>query len=909
MSVVDPVRAYLRGWGDDLDDHSLIQAVVAAGILEANRWLRVPDMIQQIRSMLDEGLSSTDWRPPDVALELIEPMAAVETVADLPLIRLHVRPGPGMQTDLYWWLLFLRTIPAVQVVVGCDAPSRDLEWHWPLRVGFLDDPESVSLRDSFANNLWWPDLQTIVATGEPCDLLVLPMTLSQVPDAAPDCAIPVVTGEIDVAPEEVPGAADRVAMRFDSWGCHLANQPGAPVDWLNRLVESLAHNDPIETALGYADYNGGATATYTTLMAFASTWSRLENVMWRFTDQLNRLGDHMVEVPADLQGSMPGAMPTGRVPAGALGRFLDDALRSGAFTYSGETHEATGFARLVAAIGELPAGDHPMGNGMGAGGEGEDGVEVRIVNGRVLHDGDPHRLGLVKGDPYQLEVWIGVESEESITQPGAPAFPDEELPTGPNRIDVVFTCLDNEEDVQRTHVTLPEKGDSDRALLDLRFAETGTVFGRLALLHQGRVIQTAVLRADVVAGEPSRLGRPEIEVEAVMRSRIGAMPTEERFDLAVVVNRDTAGRKTTSAISDDGVSIRSAAGLERGIEDLTAVLEAVADDPDAFAEMTSETTLDWLFQVSNLGATLYGAFVEDHDFDPDHFSSGRVQVISARADAYLPVEFFYELRPPTVAVLCDGWEKAVLEGECGSCEEITDGDRPICLSAFWGVKYVIERHAHNAEYGEISGDWILQREPITGRDQLKPLESIVWAYSDNILSGDRKKLGSALSKKKFPATRASNWEDVQTQVGTIDPSMIFLLPHTDKDRSLDASELGGTLEVFGRIRDRMCSPRDRDYLVVILGCDTAHTGVPFQGMVPEFRKAGAGVVVSTVNAILGRHAVPVARELLTILKGGSDEGMSMGDALRDLRRRGLADGYPMVLSVVAFGDADWVLTA
>jgi hypothetical protein len=27
--------------------------------------------------------------------------------------------------------------------------------------------------------------------------------------------------------------------------------------------------------------------------------------------------------------------------------------------------------------------------------------------------------------------------------------------------------------------------------------------------------------------------------------------------------------------------------------------------------------------------------------------------------------------------------------------------------------------------------------------------------------------------------------------------------------------------------------------------------------------------------------------------------------MRQLRRRALADGYPMVLSVVAFGDADW----
>jgi len=282
--------------------------------------------------------------------------------------------------------------------------------------------------------------------------------------------------------------------------------------------------------------------------------------MWRYSDRLKMLQDHPVVVPSELQGSMPGPLPTGEMPAAALGEYLGDALQSGALTFSGETHEATGFARLVAALGELPEVDWSTAGGMGAGGEPEEGVEVRIVNGAVLHDGEPHRLALVADEPYELEVWIGVASEESITLPGAPEFPTDDLPKGPNQIDVVLTCLGNSEETQRTHVILPEKGDSDRARLELRFRQAGTVFGRMTLLYRGRVIQTAVLRADVVSARPSRLGRPEIEVEAVIRARIGALPDTDPFDLAVVVNRDTAGRKTVSAITDDGVSIRSVAG-------------------------------------------------------------------------------------------------------------------------------------------------------------------------------------------------------------------------------------------------------------------------------------------------------------------------------------------------------------
>jgi hypothetical protein len=64
-------------------------------------------------------------------------------------------------------------------------------------------------------------------------------------------------------------------------------------------------------------------------------------------------------------------------------------------------------------------------------------------------------------------------------------------------------------------------------------------------------------------------------------------------------------------------------------------------------------------------------------------------------------------------------------------------------------------------------------------------------------------------------------------------------------------------------------------------------------------------VISTTNTILGRHAVPVAVELLSFLKSEAAGEAGLGDVLRRLRRQALKDGYPMVLSIVAYGDADW----
>jgi hypothetical protein len=46
-------------------------------------------------------------------------------------------------------------------------------------------------------------------------------------------------------------------------------------------------------------------------------------------------------------------------------------------------------------------------------------------------------------------------------------------------------------------------------------------------------------------------------------------------------------------------------------------------------------------------------------------------------------------------------------------------------------------------------------------------------------------------------------------------------------------------------------------------------------------------------------------ELLSFLKSEAAGEAGLGDVLRRLRRKALHDGYPMVLSIVAYGDADW----
>jgi hypothetical protein len=70
------------------------------------------------------------------------------------------------------------------------------------------------------------------------------------------------------------------------------------------------------------------------------------------------------------------------------------------------------------------------------------------------------------------------------------------------------------------------------------------------------------------------------------------------------------------------------------------------------------------------------------------------------------------------------------------------------------------------------------------------------------------------------------------------------------------------------------------------------------------------VVIGTLTPILGRHAAPVANALIEQLDQFWDGGrpaVTIGDALTNVRRKFMADGLPVGLTLVAFGDADWLV--
>jgi hypothetical protein len=165
-----------------------------------------------------------------------------------------------------------------------------------------------------------------------------------------------------------------------------------------------------------------------------------------------------------------------------------------------------------------------------------------------------------------------------------------------------------------------------------------------------------------------------------------------------------------------------------------------------------------------------------------------------------------------------------------------------------------------------------------------------------------------------PALAVSSWDDWAAGLGQPGRSLLVLLVHTATAGEADPMpqmEIGdGSWLVSARLDERYVRPTlaNPAPVVLLLGCETAAPEVSFAGLASQFRRHGAAIVVSTGSKIHSDQAVPIAAGLINELGRIEErnEG-SFGEVMLGMRRRLLADGHVMVLTLTAFGDADWRL--
>jgi plastocyanin len=524
---------------------------------------------------------------------------------------------------------------------------------------------------------------------------------------------------------------------------------------------------------------------------------------------------------------------------------------------------------------------------------------------------------------HSLDVRVGPADQEWLTPPEESAFPEDKLTwkNGVSHLQVVFSEPNHSPEPQTREIVLPREGSSTTCQFNFAPRDDVPRFrGRVIVLHGNRVLQTALLEGNVVSN-PDQFPYLKLNfgIESIIQPNLSNLSSRKAFDLAFVANRTVDDSPGLTTIAGELAVFSSLAKIEIPIKKITSLLESVVKYPENYPKsIEDEKNVAWLRALALGGKGLYDWIVIDQIGEKKLPNISRIQLVS-RVDEYLPLEFIYDMPAPKPdAPLCPKWHEALGEGQCEECKirgTLAPADF-VCPIGFWGLRLIIERHSidpYNKE--DLKGyDFLLKGEPIDGRQDLRVLKSAVFAASDKVDEEVPQSqevfrvLQEVTHHKVEQVTTLEQWTQA---IVTLQPSLIVLLTHISQstaDPEQTQLEIGKGVGLPQVYIDRQYILPSEDAprpVVLLLGCTTMSTAMSFRSFAASFRRKGAAIVLSTITEVLGRHVAPISAQLVNNLEQAAEKGLSLGDALVLVRRKALVDGIPMVLSLVAIGDADW----
>jgi len=539
---------------------------------------------------------------------------------------------------------------------------------------------------------------------------------------------------------------------------------------------------------------------------------------------------------------------------------------------------------------------------------------------------EPIHDGYVRGEPVMLLARIGTPDDAAWDSVPTP-LPEHELPkdrdTHTLQI-VVHEPLQFDEPMLR-EITLPRAGPSNEAQFVFTPRSSGAFDARISVLHRGRVLQTARLRTQVRDRRNELAGSDPIRLldEAQVRADWSDLGARRRFDLAIVLNHgDLDGMPRLIAVAERRAWATSLEGLSEPLlqlnEALSDAAHSIADHADGLDQGENPQLL---VRLARIGADLYSALCLDQfvelargGFDPRDDALTHIQVVSARADAVVPIEFFYDYPPPApeATKVCPGFRDALKTGKCPpDCAGRADPSAHVCPMGFWGLRKVVERHVYSPALGKPDGaEVVIQSEPAEGRDRLDLGRCAVLGFSTQVPKDARTPLLAMLTPRFGDATlEAATWNAWKEAIGQRKPALLVAFPHNEGRRQDLKLEIGGDFLATLRLpRDYVRPEGAPPPLVFLLGCDVAGTAESFSNHIRYFRQAGAAAVISTTATVFGEHAVTVGSKILArLLRAAGADADQLGELILDARREAMLESLPLALCIVAFGDADWRL--
>lgn len=930
-------------------------------------------LAELLRAALHDGAAALDWRVPTAPDAARRPPAGLrkwpeaDRLADAwrvfssnePALRLAVRQGASPARALDFATLLSRSgTQLAGAYVAATWKHEATAWQWPITIATLPgDPLGERLAELLPKDetvaRFVPDSTAaacveVLALGES-----LPRALERAAGGArsPRVALAIVADPSVGPPSRSAPSLRKLAARLHAGGIAIA-----PCDSVERLAEfvrdfvsQMLRGRPLDVALTQS-LGAGAVAWLDPRLVASSRRPAAAMAGPRSS------GAGRPDKSAPGPARAP-ARPPARAPAAAPGAVsaVGAASAAGTHTMSGKTASSRD-ALLERRFG-TPAQPRDPRQVFEALRRRSTGTAPETTRERILEavrkqitarsrrdDERPARHlqqrsmrragrawkdvrdAYAVGEAIRLRVRIGTPEDTAWSSAPTP-FPEHELPMerDEHRLQVVVhEPLQFDEPMLR-ELVLPRTGSSSEAEFLFTPRSTGRFDARISVLHNGRVLQTARLRAPVLAKRSQPAARSDgiaLLDETQVRHDWSELGRRRRFDLAIVLNHTTDGLPRLTAVAERRAWATNLDGIREPLLQLNAALSdaarSIADHADGLDKGDNPQLL---VRLARIGADLYSALCLDQlveltegGFDPRADTLTHIQVVSARADAVVPIEFFYDHPPPAADAkrVCPGYREALRDGRCpADCEGRTDPAAYVCPMGFWGLRKVIERHVYSPRLGRPDdAELVIQAEPATGRDRIELGRCAVLGFSRQVPKTASAPLLELLSARFADATlEAADWNAWKQAIGAHRPALLVAFPHNDGRQQDIRLEIGGDfLSTLRLARDYVRPEGAAPPLVFLLGCDVAGTAESFSNHVRYFRQAGAAAVISTTATVFGEHAVAVGSKILSrLLRAGGEDADQLGELILDARREALLDSLPMALCVVAFGDADWRL--
>lgn len=818
-------------------------------------------------------------------------------------------------------------VQAASVFIMKSIEQADLRWQWPLRIGVFEDDLAGLDLDQLAHI--WPAKRlavvNAVSRGEArCEILVMQGGVSDslrriltLPHHVRACHI-ILIGPVDITWRELSSHVDSLLFETQAGALSLiACPPGKAAVLINRLNEELSHNNSYDLALTKAFPRESAIHLVDLRLLKAAALTTAADDIGRSLQAMPRMA--MMEAPDEMALRRANINWTSAKPPEELGEELKSKATSLRFDRESEGASALSeiataerSARRKAAHSEVP--------------RFLQGDLFRLIEGSTSLE----IRGLIVGQSYRLDIFIGPSGEGSIT--AEKAIDDKQFDWKKKHsytLQVMFSEPEQWDEPLTGKLVLPREGVSTKCPLLFTPTRPGPFLGRVTIYHRGRILQTALLRSTVFDSEMALAAMNDpvplcFKVESEIRRSLGTLNERRRFDVCMVLNKTTGGKPAATTGSKGGAYLFSLDTVKPQLAAINSLMNDVANDTQSYAKgLTSEENARLLYSLAWEGHWIFRNLVLNYVYKSsaakDLRDADYLQIVSTRFDEPVPLEFVYDYPPPKKgAKVCKYALDALTKGKTNACpndcKPKDNGGAPhICPLGFWGLSRVIERHQIDSTAFEVANaEAVVRNEPISGRDILSLKGPSLIAASKQVSPTARTALERDIKAVwTDEVVSVKKWKEWVKAIKK-KPVMLLALPHTAGEGSQISMEISGDTLMTGLINESYVKAKSKDNgpLVILFGCDTTSVAntESYTRHVTVFRQADAALVLGTVGTVFGADAAKVSAKIVKQLVATSKNTTErFGEVLRQVKRDAVADSLMVALCLVAFGDADWRL--